>query len=88
MLIRNIVSDADKIDALGKIGIERCFQYSKATNSDLSDEDYIKNVIKHCDEKLLLLLPKYIKTEIGKMIAKPLHDEIQDWYNKKITDNL
>lgn len=79
--VRNAVSDADKILALGEKGIDRCFSYRKdATGEDTPMSD----IIEHCHEKLLLLLPKYIHTDIGKKIAKPQHDYIVKFVN----DNL
>ena len=34
------------------------------------------DVIKHCNEKLLLLKDHYIITDIGKVIAEPIHMQI------------
>ena len=58
--VRDVVSDADKIEALGEIGLERCFQYAKENGS--TDEEAWLHVAEHCDEKLLLLLPHFIHT--------------------------
>ena len=80
------VSDADKIDALGAIGIARAFAcgskfgepiYDPEIKSieNISSEEY-KNkhrkssTLNHFDEKLLKL-DQYIFTETGKAIAKP-----------------
>lgn len=85
--IRDIISDADKLDALGKIGLERCLQYQqefyhKKFNKPISYLSLIKNVIDHSNEKLLKLKDNFIKTEIGKKLAEPLHNEILTELNK------
>ena len=86
--IRNIVSDADKLDALGKKGLERCIEYSRSIiNVEDGDkvEDKVKeNVMQHADDKLLLLKDKYIRTFEGKKLAEKLHDELVDELEKYI----
>ncbi len=79
-LCRNIVSDADKIEALN---LNRCYIFSTAYNPDKSDEEIFKIVCKHYHEKLSILLPqKYIETEEGRIIAKPYHDAmVKDFEN-------
>jgi uncharacterized protein len=77
--LRDIVSDADKIDALGKIGIERCAAYCRSLHPERSDELIVADVVEHCHDKLLRLTPTYIKTVSGKKIALPLHQEIVSW---------
>lgn len=78
--VRDIVSDADKLEALGKIGIERCIGYTKhlyfeKNNKEISQEEVEAEVIKHCNEKLLLLKDHFIRTDAGKEMATPLHNE-------------
>lgn len=60
-LVRNIVSDADKLDALGIQGLRRCITYSAHQGGRFPDE-----VLKHLDEKLDLLPQFYIRTPTGK----------------------
>lgn len=84
-VVRDIVSDADKIDALGLVGIERCQEYIRKLHGDtghateIDPKKLIRETIKHVNEKLLELLPKYLCTEPGIEIATPLHQEILDW---------
>lgn len=80
-----IVSDADKIDSLGAIGIARTFAFGSKVNNkiydpeilpeiNLTQEEYkrkgrITTSLNHFDEKLLQL-DKYLLTGTGKEIAR------------------
>ena len=81
--IRNIVSDADKLEALGVVGIERCLQYirhlSKEKGEELSKKEEMENVLEHCDEKLFILSNEYMRTESGKEMAYNLETEMKIW---------
>ena len=70
-----IVSDADKIDALGSVGIYRasCYQHDHGTG--------IEGVIKHFHEKLLILDTK-ILTETGKILAKKRINYMNDYLDQ------
>ena len=89
-IIRNIVSDADKLEAIGKIGIIRCIEYSNHINkkkyknkTELEINEIIKNdVNKHAQEKLLKLKDNFIHTKSGKELAEKLHDELIDELEK------
>lgn len=65
-----IVQDADRLDAIGAIGIARTFAYGGAHGRSIRDS------IMHFDDKLLLLKDA-MNTEEGKRIARFRHDYIK-----------
>ncbi|HCQ12220.1 HD domain-containing protein [Flavobacterium sp.] len=81
-----IVQDADRLDALGAIGIARTFNYGGFKNRPLYNPDIAPNLsmtkeeyknsasptLNHFYEKLLLLKDK-MNTETGKKIAEERH---------------
>ena len=70
-----IVQDADRIDAIGAVGIARTFAFGGAKNRGLEDS------LTHFDEKLLLLYD-LLNTEEAKRIALPRHQFLQAFYHQ------
>lgn len=91
----NIVQDADRLDALGAIGIARTFNYGGfkgrvlydpaiAPNLDMSKEEYKNSTaptLNHFYEKLLLLKDR-MNTATGKRIAEERHLFMQQFLDQ------
>lgn len=83
VIVRHIVSDADKIEAIGVEGAIRCAQYTREKNPDISSEDLKAAIVTHYDEKLGLLLNEdepdksFIRTDPGMVMARPYHLELK-----------
>lgn len=85
-----VVQDADRLDAIGAIGIARCFNYGGFKNRPLYDPEIAPNLnmtkaeykastaptINHFYEKLLLLKDQ-MHTKSGKRIASERHQYME-----------
>jgi uncharacterized protein len=67
-----IVQDADRLDAIGAIGIARCFAYGGAHDRPLYDPNDQSNSIQHFYDKLFTLKDK-MNTAGGKRLAAERH---------------
>lgn len=80
--VRNIVSDADKLEAIGREGIDRCWEFTREhiyRDQDVPDEIIYENVAKHCDDKLFVLPAEeneWFHTERGKERARELMNDM------------
>jgi uncharacterized protein len=82
-LIRNVVSDADKLEALGYIGIKRCMIYQREVNIEenqgLSEEQLKSKAIYHMRNKILKLYPDFFRTKSAMSIAHERHEIMKSW---------
>ncbi|VBB18836.1 metal dependent phosphohydrolase, partial [Yasminevirus sp. GU-2018] len=84
VLVRNIVSDADKFEAIGQAGIDRCVEYTQEvydrTGVTKTRTQLLDDVEKHYHEKLKLLASmKYMKTGPGLLYAQRLDSEMLNY---------
>jgi HD superfamily phosphodiesterase len=87
--VRHIIHDADKLDALGAIGFDRCCQYQTHWyvthyGKNPTKGELAKMVIEHADTKLLLLKDQFIRTQTGKIMAGQLHNELVNLVDKNL----
>ena len=79
-LMRDIVSDADKVEMLGISGVQRIiqFQMHKFPNTNL---EQLKRIVKEVyNNKISKLLDEdFIKTKPGRQMATPLMEEMKNY---------
>jgi len=71
-----IVQDADRLDALGAIGIARCFAYGGKAGRPIYDQNDPQNSIQHFYDKLLKLKDR-MNTSTGKTLAAARHEFVR-----------
>ncbi len=69
----DVVKDADRLDALGAIGIARTFAYGGKMGRPIYAPDDPTNSLQHFDDKLLRLAED-MRTETGKALAAERHE--------------
>ncbi len=67
-----IVQDADRLDAIGAIGVARAFAYGGANSRPLYDPDDLTNSIQHFHDKLFRLKER-MNTREGRRLAEARH---------------
>lgn len=91
----DVVQDADRLDAMGAIGIARTFNYGGYKNRELYNPNIVANLnmskeeyknstaptINHFYEKLLLLKDR-MNTDTGKALAKHRHQYMEEYLNE------
>ncbi|RLI88667.1 MAG: phosphohydrolase [Archaeoglobales archaeon] len=70
-----VLSDADKLDAIGAIGVARAFLYSGEHGRSIED------TLKHFEEKLLKL-KDLMETETGRRLAEKRHAFLVEFYER------
>ncbi len=82
------VSTGDFIEAIGYYGIVRAFQFievAKDNYKHLKAGDYpayLEEVIKDMEEKLLLIIPSYMKINIATKIFQPFQRQMEIFYSR------
>lgn len=74
-----IVQDADRLDAIGAIGVARAFSYGGNKNRRMYGGS--NSTLHHFDEKLLVL-DQYLNLEESKTIAKKRMDYLKGFYEE------
>ncbi len=69
----DVVKDADRLDALGAIGIARTFAYGGKMGRPIYDPENPTNSMQHFDDKLLRLAED-MRTDTGKALAAERHE--------------
>lgn len=70
-ILHAIVQDADRLDAIGYVGIARVFAYERGTFAD---------TLQHFDDKLLRLL-EILKTDFAREIGRERHATLRTFYS-------
>lgn len=95
----DVIQDADRLDAIGAIGIARCFNYGGFKNRELYNPEIVPNLnmtkeeykksnsptINHFYEKLLLLKDK-MNTVTGRKIAADRHLYMEQFLDQFYTE--
>ena len=94
-----VVQDADRLDAIGAVGVARCFAFGGSRHRLIwnpdekpdfhqSEEAYRKtksSTLMHFDEKLLLL-KDMMQTESGKKVAQKRHEYLANFKKQFIEE--
>jgi len=76
--ILDVVRDANRLDAIGEVGINRAILYAETYGFGVPED-----VILYCHKKLMRLYPEeYFKTEYAFFLAKSLHQYVEKYVEK------
>lgn len=77
-----VVQDADRLDAIGAVGIGRCFTFSahraNASPPEIASQSTMEDAIEHFGDKLELLAGR-MKTNTGRIMAEQRTRKIQEF---------
>ena len=78
--MRDIVSDADKLEMLGLSGLKRIVEFEMFKNPKVKSDE-LKIILKKIyDEKISKLIEEeFIRTEPGREMAMPLMEEMKNY---------
>ncbi|KAF4338998.1 HD superfamily hydrolase [Fusarium beomiforme] len=85
-----LVQDADRLDAIGAIGIGRCFTFLGAKGKDLGGPWTMDSAMEHLRDKLVQL-EGTMKTEAGKRLAAARTQRLREferWWAQESTDDI
>lgn len=86
LIARNIVSDADKLEAIGLAGLRRCRDFiihnhkMRNEETELSGEEIMIKMREHYNEKLKILYQYYIVTPKGREMGAILDTEMKVFF--------
>jgi len=86
LIIRNIVSDADKLESVGTTGLERCITFETMKYFELHNEKIekkvLKNIVNNYCQQRLFKLENYMRTKKGYELYKIKKRELELALNK------
>lgn len=81
IFVRNVVSDADKLEAIGRTGASRAYacgeMFAMRDGTSTDPVTIMKHVVEHCHEKLFILGERYFRTEAGTALASKETEELK-----------
>eukprot|EP00656_Telonema_subtile_P016767 TRINITY_DN18889_c0_g1_i1.p1 TRINITY_DN18889_c0_g1~~TRINITY_DN18889_c0_g1_i1.p1 ORF type:complete len:247 (-),score=27.58 TRINITY_DN18889_c0_g1_i1:190-930(-) len=102
-LIRDVVSDADKLEAIGESGLVRCWEFGLTSHcppgksgaiDSSADVDrtqrqaqLLQRVKDHADEKLFLLTSNFMSTPTGRFLGSGRDDDMKALLEKWSSDS-
>jgi len=82
-VLLDIVADSHMLEALGQSGVLRYRAHQEAVGPALTEAQVDRLVVRHCEDSLLRLYPRYFGTDWGRQEARPMHDDLARWVRDK-----